>query len=84
MTLNRVVLPAPLGPISPVMAPSRISRLAPLTARTPPKCLYTSTARIIADPPVGGATRAFNRAAPSCRQCTFTVTNLPPLISYSL
>ena len=31
-TLNSVVLPAPLGPISPVIEPGAIVRLAPSTA----------------------------------------------------
>jgi hypothetical protein len=39
MTLKRVDLPAPLGPINPVIVPLAIVRLAPSTARKPPKCL---------------------------------------------
>ena len=39
ITLNRVVLPAPLGPIRPVIVPRSISRVAPSTAWNPPKCL---------------------------------------------
>ena len=37
MTLNRVVLPAPFGPMSPVTVPARTLRLASLSAATPPK-----------------------------------------------
>src|SRR6476646_2720022 len=33
---NRLVLPAPLGPINPAIEPSATSRLAPSSARTPP------------------------------------------------
>ena len=40
--LKSVVLPAPLGPISPVMVPGMISREQWSTARTPPKSLTTS------------------------------------------
>ena len=39
MQLNRVVLPDPFGPISPVMLPLLTSRETPLTAFTPPKLL---------------------------------------------
>ena len=38
--LNRVVFPAPFGPINPVISPVWISKLIPFTARTPPKCLF--------------------------------------------
>jgi hypothetical protein len=37
MTLNRVVLPAPLGPISPVIWPASHSRSTSRTAACPPK-----------------------------------------------
>src|SRR6516165_1785284 len=37
MTLNRVVFPAPLGPISPVTRPGSTSMLASDSARRPPK-----------------------------------------------
>jgi hypothetical protein len=40
--LNTVVLPAPLGPISVNTSPRRTSKLTPLTARTPPKCMDRS------------------------------------------
>src|SRR5690606_35833671 len=47
MTLNSVVLPAPLGPISAVIDPRRTRRLAPAIAYTPPKRLTTpSTSRM--------------------------------------
>src|SRR5258708_37568556 len=39
MMPNSVVLPAPLGPISAVMLPSRTVRLASATAVRPPKLL---------------------------------------------
>ena len=37
MTSSMVVLPDPLGPISPTMAPGSADRSAPSTACTPPK-----------------------------------------------
>src|SRR5262245_30087391 len=37
MQLKIVVLPAPLGPISPWMRPVSIAKLTPSTARSPPK-----------------------------------------------
>src|SRR3989304_7118513 len=47
MVLKRVVLPAPLGPMRPVMLPLATLRLQPSTARTPPNDLVTlSTTRI--------------------------------------
>src|SRR5207247_9514562 len=47
--LKSVVLPAPLGPMSPVMLPSLTGREQPSTARKPPKDFVTlSTARIAA------------------------------------
>src|SRR5918996_5611504 len=47
MTLNSVVLPAPLGPISAVIEARRTSSVAPSTAWMPPKALETrSTSRI--------------------------------------
>ena len=39
MTLKSVVLPAPFGPISPVIEPVSIFKEAPSTAWKPPKCL---------------------------------------------
>src|SRR3954452_565501 len=42
-TLNRVGLPAPSGPISPVTAPSGIAKSAPSTARSPPNLLTTAS-----------------------------------------
>src|SRR5436190_18479221 len=36
MRLKQVVLPAPLGPIRPTMAPSATAKLTPLTAVRPP------------------------------------------------
>src|SRR5262245_24362202 len=39
-SLNRVVLPAPFGPISEVIVPSATSKLAPSKAAKPPKCLW--------------------------------------------
>src|SRR5438128_243885 len=43
MTLNVVVLPAPLGPMSPVIWPSRADRLTSVTALMPPNLTDTST-----------------------------------------
>src|SRR5438876_8540287 len=42
MTLNKVVLPAPFGPMSPVTRPSSTSRSTPWRACTPPKRTSTS------------------------------------------
>ena len=39
MALSAVVLPAPFGPITLVIAPARASKLKFLTARTPPKLM---------------------------------------------
>src|SRR5829696_9014270 len=55
MTLKKVVLPAPFGPISAVIDPSRIERLARFTARIPPKRLITPSASKIR--PSAGAPR---------------------------
>src|SRR3954462_6143934 len=43
MTLNVVVLPAPFGPMSPVICPSRADRLTSVTALMPPNFTETST-----------------------------------------
>src|SRR5262249_5671910 len=40
MTLKRVVLPAPLGPMTALRSPGRILRSTPRTAWSPPKLLY--------------------------------------------
>src|ERR1700709_1177218 len=42
MALKQVVLPAPLGPISPRISPWRISNETPSRATTPPKRRVTS------------------------------------------
>ena len=41
MTLNTVVLPAPLGPISPISSPSAMVRSRSHTAFKPPNCMVT-------------------------------------------
>src|SRR5205814_3632653 len=43
MTLNSVVLPAPLGPMMPSRSPARTSRLTARTAVRPPKRLVTAS-----------------------------------------
>src|SRR3954466_14825770 len=43
MTLNSVVLPAPFGPMSPVIVPGCTEKVAPLTAVTPPNRTVTSS-----------------------------------------
>src|ERR1700722_18506517 len=45
ITLKRVVLPEPLGPISPEMDPCSTSREQPERAWRPPKALDTPSAR---------------------------------------
>jgi hypothetical protein len=47
MMLNSVVLPAPFGPIRPVIDPSSILIEASSTARTPPNCLETDLTSIM-------------------------------------
>src|SRR2546430_5753109 len=49
MTLTSVVLPAPLGPIRPWIDPCATSSDTPSTARTPPKCRWTSSRRSSTD-----------------------------------
>src|ERR1700730_1810788 len=51
MTLTSVVLPAPLGPISPWIEPCSTSSHTSQTARTPPKCRWTSSRRRSTDIP---------------------------------
>src|SRR5947207_10015394 len=41
MVLSKVVLPEPLGPISPTISPGRSSRPTPSSARRPAKSLVT-------------------------------------------
>src|SRR5213593_2537231 len=43
MTLNSVVLPAPLGPMMPSRSPAPTSRLTARTAVRPPKRLVTAS-----------------------------------------
>ena len=50
ITLNKVVFPAPLGPITPVIDPSSISIEDPSTARKPPKCRCRFLTLIIPNP----------------------------------
>src|SRR5690348_10163167 len=49
--LNRVVLPAPFGPISPTISPSRTSNDTPSTARSPPKVRDSPETSSTAPPP---------------------------------
>ena len=42
MQLKIVVLPAPLGPISPWISPASMSKLTRSTARSPPKLTDSS------------------------------------------
>src|ERR1700674_681877 len=57
MTLTSVVLPAPLGPMRPWIAPFSTSSDTPSTARTPPKWRWTLSSRSSTDlrsgPPAG-------------------------------
>src|ERR1700676_3695331 len=55
ITLNSVVLPAPLGPIRPVTRPGSTSRVVSERATTPPKRTETRSAdnSVIFDLPVG-------------------------------
>src|ERR1700744_5725090 len=56
MTLNNVVLPAPLGPIRPVTAPASARRETPERAATPPKWTLTSSTARAAAPGASGDT----------------------------
>ena len=47
--LNRVVLPAPFGPMSPVIDPSGTVNETPSTARWPPKALVSEWAVSISE-----------------------------------
>ena len=67
MTLNSVVLPAPLGPMSPVTAPASTRRDTSVSAATPPKRTLTrSTSSAGAAParPGAGAGGALRRHGP--------------------
>src|SRR6476661_8772191 len=48
MTLKRVVLPAPLGPMMPRISPGAARRLTSFTAVSPPKRLVTASSSSIA------------------------------------
>ena len=73
MTLNRVVLPAPLGPIRPVTVPGLTARLTSLRAATPPN--RTATSRTVSTAPSGRASSGGTgltsqdgrRSEPRCR-----------------
>src|SRR4051794_23840887 len=62
MTLNNVVLPAPLGPIRPVISPCAAARLTSVSAFTPPKRTATfatwSTASATIELSLGGSRSA--------------------------
>src|SRR3954454_13218643 len=55
MTLNRVVLPAPLGPISPVICRGRAVRVTSVSALTPPNRTATSATRRTASASAGSS-----------------------------
>ena len=63
-TLKNVVLPAPLGPMSPMMPPRGTTRSTALSATTPPNAFVTPrTSRIAAPCPTGPlATRSRSQA----------------------
>ena len=68
ISLNSVLLPAPLGPISPCRAPASSRRSTPSTARRPPKRALTpssSSSAVIAGP---GCSRAAAPAIPPRQQ----------------
>ena len=69
--LNRVVLPAPLGPISAVILCRGISRYSTSTALMPPKLRVTFSATTIGSrflQPGAGLARRQSDACPSCSQ----------------
>src|SRR5215211_7487503 len=73
MTLKKVVLPAPFGPISAVIEPSLTPRLARSTARMPPKRFSTpSASKIVPFPRLGARALTADPAS-------FTEDHLLPL-----
>ncbi|OIQ80812.1 hypothetical protein GALL_374340 [mine drainage metagenome] len=62
MQLNKVLLPAPLGPISARISPARTSKLMALLARRPPKRLVTCCTSSTVWP-CGGLGRFFSAGA---------------------
>src|SRR5262249_52508387 len=73
ITLKRVVLPAPFGPMSPVIVPSPTDSVQPASASTPPKRLVTSlTVRRspVAVPP------ARRRSAPRVDAATYDTSSV--------
>src|ERR671930_1920374 len=75
MRWKSVVLPAPLGPISPVTEPRLTSSVAPWTARIPPKCLCTSaTTRMRSLPSPSAASRRSGVVASSVRAPVASLT----------
>src|SRR3984957_11860929 len=69
ISANRVLLPAPLGPIKAVTVPSRIVMLPPSTARKPPKRRLT--------PRNSSTARASTVSAPPQGSIELTSTGLP-------
>src|SRR6516164_90266 len=66
--LNKVDLPAPFGPISPRISPSRMAKDRLCTARSPPKRLLTrsSSSSAVIPAPFAGAGSGY-RGSPSGR-----------------
>src|SRR5437867_807612 len=60
--LKSVVLPDPLGPMTPISSPSSTAKLTSLTARTPPNAFETrSTSRRVSARPLGPSPPAERR-----------------------
>jgi len=79
ITLKSVVLPAPFGPIRPVILPFSKERVTPSTARKPPKWRWRLSTRIIGTiykKPERGCARAFVRFVRSAEGDGFVRTAL--------
>src|SRR5277367_4346311 len=68
MLLNRLVLPAPFGPIRPRISPSCTSKLISTLAATPPNDLLTRSTSSS-----GGIVRSSRRAHPNTQQTDQTL-----------
>ena len=82
MRANSVVLPAPLGPIRPVIEPLSTVSETPFTATSPPKRLLTATAASIAQVSAGAGRRArpsrrMSPRIPSGAKATVTTRRQP-------
>src|SRR5436309_7164891 len=67
MQLSKVVLPAPFGPMTPMMSPCSTSKVTPVRALTPPNRLLTSrTASKLIAPTLTLPRKRGREILPSC------------------